>query len=76
MLKQSPMRDVWVHIATFVLLLATVICAIWQIIDSRKPISPLLVSVAWALYGNMAPTLVLWSALVPPAWLIAFKSLP
>lgn len=56
----SPMRDVWVHLVTWLLLTSTIACGIWQMADGGKVISPLLISVAWAIYGNVAPTLVLW----------------
>ena len=56
----SPMRDVWIHIVTWVLLTSTIACGIWQMIDGGTVISPLLISVAWAVYGNVAPSLVLW----------------
>ena len=29
-------------------------------IDGGKVVSPLLISIAWAVYGNIAPTLALW----------------
>ena len=40
----SPMRDVWIHIVTWVLLTSTIACGIWQMIASGKAISPLLIS--------------------------------
>lgn len=56
----SPMRDVWIHIVTWVLLTSTIACGIWQMIDGGTVISPLLISIAWATYGNVAPSLALW----------------
>jgi len=40
----SPMRDVWIHIVTWILLTSTIASGIWQMIASRKPTSPLLIS--------------------------------
>ena len=59
-LKQSPLKDVWLHLVTFLLLTSSVACGVWQMVDGGRVISPLLISVAWAVYGNIAPTLVLW----------------
>ena len=56
----SPVRDIWIHIVTWLLLTSTIACGIWQMVDSGSIISPLLISVAWAVYGNVAPSLVLW----------------
>ena len=56
----SPFKDTWVHMVTFTLLSSTAACGIWQMVVGGKIISPLLISVAWAIYGNVAPSLVLW----------------
>lgn len=63
----SPFRDVWIHILTWVMLTSTAACGIWQMVVGGKVISPLLISVAWAIYGNVAPSLVLWYTLLPLA---------
>ena len=56
----SPVRDIWIHVVTWVLLTSTIACGIWQMVDGGTVISPLLISVAWAVYCNVAPSLVLW----------------
>ena len=63
-LKNSALRDLWFHVLLDLLLIVSIGVGIWQLIAGAPVISPLLISVLWAVHSAIPPTLLLYYALL------------
>lgn len=61
-LKNSAFRDLWFHFILDFLLFASIGVGVWQLVAGAQVISPLLISVLWAVYAAVPPTLLLYYA--------------
>lgn len=64
-LANSSAGDIWLHCVALILLTSTIAIGVWQLVAGAKVRSPLLISVLWAVYTNIAPFLLVISLLKP-----------
>ena len=57
-LHSSITGDIWLHCLAVVLLTATIGIAVWQLVAGAKALSPLLISLLWAVYAIIPPFLL------------------
>jgi hypothetical protein len=50
--------DIWLHCVAVILLLSTIAIGVWQLVAGAKALSPLLISVLWAVYAIIPPFLL------------------
>ena len=58
-LAASIAGDIWLHAVFLGLLAVTVAVGVWQMVAGAALLSPLLISVLWAVHGAVAPALLL-----------------
>jgi len=61
-LKNNAAGDLWFHCVLDFLLILSIGVGIWQLVAGAEVISPLLISVLWAVYSAIPPTLLLYYA--------------
>ena len=63
-LKNSAFRDLWFHVLLDFLLILSIGVGIWQLVGGAEVISPLLISVLWAVHSAIPPTLLIYYAVI------------
>lgn len=67
-LKNSAARDLWFHCLLDFLLIITIGVGVWQLIAGAEVISPLMISVLWAVHAAIPPTLLLHYSFFGKGW--------
>ncbi|DBA65793.1 TPA: hypothetical protein ACH3X2_002830 [Trebouxia sp. C0005] len=62
-LENSAFRDLWLPGLSFILLMISVGVAIWQLFTGAAVLSPLCISMLWAIYNAIPPYLILHFAI-------------
>jgi hypothetical protein len=63
-LKNSAAGDLWFHCVLAFLLIISIGVGIWQLVAGADVISPLLISVLWAVHSAIPPTLLLYYSIL------------
>ncbi|CAL5228455.1 g11593 [Coccomyxa viridis] len=61
---EIAMRDIWIHGAVFILLLATLCVGLQKLLSGPTVITTLSISVVWIIYAMVPPFLLLWYTIV------------
>ena len=61
---EIAMRDIWIHGAVFVLLLATLCVGLQKLLSGPTVITTLSISVVWIIYAMVPPFLLLWYTII------------
>ncbi len=61
---EIAMRDIWIHGAVFILLLATLCVGLQKLLSGPTVITTLSISVVWIIYAMVPPFLLLWYTVV------------
>lgn len=61
---EIAMRDIWIHGAVFILLLATLCVGLQKLLSGPTVITTLSISVVWIIYAMVPPFLLLWYTII------------